>query len=136
MEAELAAGLNLKNISDSKNYQKGERVISTLPFSRGLGPSVLFSIEIQVPLSAATEITRGGRRFGFKKQTFNVCFAPESGRKWLCRGMSAFDPKRTLSPYISMENLEVRAGRGIGSFRCGTEVDPHGYGTSLRNQPQ
>jgi hypothetical protein len=36
-------------------------------------------------------------RFGLKKQTLNVCFTPKSGHKWLWRGMSAFDPKRTFS---------------------------------------
>ncbi len=35
-------------------------------------------------------------RFGLKKRTFNVCLTPESGRKWLWRWMSAYDPKRTL----------------------------------------
>ncbi len=35
-------------------------------------------------------------RFGLKKRTLNVRFTPNSGHKWLWRGMSAFDPKRTL----------------------------------------
>jgi hypothetical protein len=33
---------------------------------------------------------------GLKKRTFNVCFAPRSGHKWVGRWMSAYDPKRTL----------------------------------------
>ncbi len=32
---------------------------------------------------------------GVRRHT-DVRFAPKSGRKWLCRGMSAYDPKRTL----------------------------------------
>ncbi len=31
-------------------------------------------------------------RFGLKKRTLDVRLAPESGHKWLCRGMSAFEP--------------------------------------------
>ncbi len=34
--------------------------------------------------------------FGLKRRTSDVRFTPESGHKWLGRGMSAFDPKRTL----------------------------------------
>ncbi len=34
-------------------------------------------------------------RLGLKKRTSDVRFAPNSGRKWLCRGMSAYDPKQT-----------------------------------------
>ncbi len=34
-------------------------------------------------------------RVGLKKRTSNVRSTPKSGRKWLWRGMSAFDPKRT-----------------------------------------
>ncbi len=36
-------------------------------------------------------------RVGLKKRTLDVRFAPESRHKWLWRGMSAYDPKRTLS---------------------------------------
>ncbi len=35
--------------------------------------------------------------FGLKKRTSDVRFTPESGHKWLGRGMSAYDPKRTFS---------------------------------------
>ena len=35
-------------------------------------------------------------RVGLKKQILYVYFAPKSGRSTGCRGMSAFDPKRTL----------------------------------------
>ncbi len=38
-------------------------------------------------------------RRGLKKQTFDVRFAPKSGRQWVWRGMSAFDPKRTLTGF-------------------------------------
>ncbi len=31
-------------------------------------------------------------RFGLKKRTSNVCFAPESRREWVAEFMSAFDP--------------------------------------------
>jgi hypothetical protein len=58
---------------------KSERDISTYPFQATRPLSVLFSIEIQVPLSAAIEIARGGRRFGLKKQTLDVRFTPNSG---------------------------------------------------------
>ena len=38
---------------------------------------------------------------GYKRTFQGVCqrvrFAPDSGHKWLCRGMSAYDPKRTLT---------------------------------------
>ncbi len=37
-----------------------------------------------------------GNRQDSKKQTLDVRLAPESGRKLVCHGMSAFDPKRTL----------------------------------------
>ncbi len=53
MEAEVAAGLNLKK------YMNREHYISTYPFQATRPLSVLFSIEIQVPLSAAIEIARG-----------------------------------------------------------------------------
>ncbi len=36
-------------------------------------------------------------RLGHKKRTLDVCFTPESGRKWVTVFMSAYDPKRTLS---------------------------------------
>jgi hypothetical protein len=41
----------------------------------------------------------------------NVCFTPNSGHKWLCCGMSAYDPKRTLEnlrgfPY-SCQSFEI-----------------------------
>ena len=65
MEAEVAAGLNLKK------YMNREHYISTYPFQATRPLSVLFSIEIKVPLSAAIEITRGGRRFGLKKRTLD-----------------------------------------------------------------
>ncbi len=35
-------------------------------------------------------------RVGLKKQTSNVRYYPESGRNWVWRWMSAYDPKRTL----------------------------------------
>ena len=35
---------------------------------------------------------------GLKKRTSNVCLTPDSGRKWLWCGMSAYDPKRKLKP--------------------------------------
>ena len=34
--------------------------------------------------------------FGIKKRASNVRLTPKSGHKWLCRGMSAYDPKRTF----------------------------------------
>ncbi len=58
METEVAAGPNLKNFR-IKNFVKGEHHISTYPFQATRPLSVLFSIEIQVPLSAAIEIARG-----------------------------------------------------------------------------
>ncbi len=67
MEAEVAAGLNLKNFR-IKFCQRSEHDISTYPFQATRPLSVLFSVEIQVPLSAAIEIGRGGRRFGLKKR--------------------------------------------------------------------
>ncbi len=36
------------------------------------------------------------KRIGLKKQTLDVCFTPKSGHKCPGRGMSAYDPKRTL----------------------------------------
>jgi hypothetical protein len=33
-------------------------------------------------------------REGLKRRTSDVCLAPESGRKWVGRWMSAYDPKR------------------------------------------
>ncbi len=35
----------------------------------------------------------------YSSQLTNVRFTPECGLKWLCRGMSAYDPKRTLRRY-------------------------------------
>ncbi len=43
--------------------------MSTYPFQATRPLSVLFSIDIQVLLSAAIEIARGGRCFGLKKRT-------------------------------------------------------------------
>jgi hypothetical protein len=60
MESEVAVGLNPKNISESKNLWRSERDISTYPFQATRPLSVLFSIEIQVPLAAAIKIARGG----------------------------------------------------------------------------
>ena len=73
MEAEVAAGLNLKK------YMNREHYISTYPFQATRPLSVLFSIEIRGARPAAIEIGRGGRRFGFKKQTLDVRLAPNSG---------------------------------------------------------
>ncbi len=36
------------------------------------------------------------KRFGLKKRTSNVRFAPNSGRNGWSLGMSAYDPKRSL----------------------------------------
>ncbi len=49
------------------------------------------------PLLPRKQTSSAQERVGLKKQTFYVCFAPHSGRKWVGRGMSAFDPQRTLS---------------------------------------
>ncbi len=57
MEPEVAAGLNLKNFR-IKFCQRSEHDISTYPFQATRPLSVLFSIEIQVPLAAAIEIAR------------------------------------------------------------------------------
>ncbi len=56
------------------------------------------------------------KRAGLKKRTLNVRFTPNSGHKRLCRGMSAFDPKRTLG-YRPSPTLDQRAGpfRGAAS---------------------
>ncbi len=35
-------------------------------------------------------------RVGLKKRTLDVCLTPDSGRRWVGRWMSAYDPKRTL----------------------------------------
>ncbi len=35
------------------------------------------------------------KRLGLKKQTLDGRLAPNSGRNWVWRRMSAFDPKRT-----------------------------------------
>ncbi len=59
MEAEVAAGLNPKNISESKNVWKSGRDISTYPFQATRPRSVLFFTPGSVPLSAAIEIARG-----------------------------------------------------------------------------
>ncbi len=48
------------------------------------------------PLYPRKQTSSAQERFGLKKQTFDVCLTPESGRKWLGRGMSAFDPERTF----------------------------------------
>jgi hypothetical protein len=40
-------------------------------------------------------MSASGYKRTYSGQLANVCFTPNSGRKWLCRGMSAFDPKRT-----------------------------------------
>ncbi len=36
-------------------------------------------------------------RLGLEKRTLDVRLAPKSGHKRVCRGMSAFDPKRTFT---------------------------------------
>ncbi len=48
-------------------------------------------------------------RLGLKKRTLDVRFAPNSGRSTGCRGMSAYDPKRTF---------EVRAFDSIFMVLC------------------
>jgi hypothetical protein len=55
---------------------------------QGVSQNVRFTPESRH--SAAQE------RFGLKKRKSDVRLAPNSGHKWLGRGMSAFDPKRTL----------------------------------------
>ncbi len=77
MEAEVAAGLNPKNISESKNVWKSERDISTYPFQATRPLSVLFSIEIQVPLSAAIEIARGWPALQTQKAAIGCPLLPQ-----------------------------------------------------------
>ncbi len=36
-------------------------------------------------------------RVGLEKRTFNVRLTPNSGHKWLGRGMSAYDPFQTIA---------------------------------------
>ncbi len=49
-------------------------------------------------------------RLGLKKRTLDVRFAPKSGHKWLWRGMSAFDPKRTLAQLRACASTSHSAG--------------------------
>ncbi len=39
---------------------------------------------------------RAPKQLGLRKRTLDVRLAPNSRRKWVGRGMSAFDPKRTF----------------------------------------
>ncbi len=66
MEAEVAAGLNLKNFR-IKFCQRSEHDISTYPFQATRPLSVLFSGPGSVPLSAAIKITRGARTLRTQK---------------------------------------------------------------------
>ncbi len=52
--------------------------------------------ERRCPLYPQKQTLAALQSFGLKKRTSEVRFTPESGHKWLGRGMSAFDPKRTL----------------------------------------
>ena len=55
--------------------------------SRGLGQNVRFT-----PKSGHSEAQE---RVGLKKRTLDVCFAPESRRKWVIVFMSAYDLERS-----------------------------------------
>ena len=46
------------------------------------------------PVSRHSDVQK---RLALNKQTLDVRFAPKSGHKWLWHGMSAYDPKRTLT---------------------------------------
>ncbi len=71
MEAGIAAGLNLKK------YMNREHYISTYPFQATRPLSVLFSIEIQVPLSAAIEIARGRPALQTRKADIQCPLSPQ-----------------------------------------------------------
>ncbi len=49
------------------------------------------------PLYPRKQTFAAQEHFGLKKRTLDVRFTPNSGHKWLCRGMSAYDPKRKLA---------------------------------------
>ncbi len=59
-------------------------------------------------------------RLGLKKRTLNVCFAPDSGRKWLSRGMPAFDPKRTFAVLgvFGLSHERLRRCYGLAPAHC------------------
>ncbi len=65
-------------------------------------------------------------RFGLKQRTFDVRLAPESGHKWLGRGMSAYDPKRTLTTLGGFEGgvLTVQPDEHVGGAE---DVDVGGH---------
>ena len=48
--------------------------------------------------------------FGLKKRTSDVGFTPESEHKWLGRGMSAFDPKRTFNGLFCLAGVDRKPG--------------------------
>ncbi len=51
---------------------------------------------VNVRFTPKSRHSEAQERVGLKKRTLDVCFTPESGHKWLGRGMSAYDPKRTF----------------------------------------
>ncbi len=59
--------------------------------------------------------------FGLKKRTSEVGSTRESGHKWLGRGVSAFDPKRTFNQFESVQfnNSETNASM-VGNVAIGT----------------
>ncbi len=55
----------------------------------------------------------------------NVRFAPNSGHKWVGRGMSAFDPKRTLAIPEAVEHWSLTTLREK-LVKIGAKVVSHG----------
>ncbi len=45
----------------------------------------------KIRLGTARTFTHNGRCRGVNGYAANVCFTPNSGHKWLCLGMSAYD---------------------------------------------
>ncbi len=106
MEAEVAAGLNLKN-RRIKKIVEGRAANVHLPAGSDPGAFGFFlNPDHRGTAGRRPKSPRGARCFGLKKQTSNVRLAPKSGHWRGYRGMSAFDPKRTL-----INHRELNANR-------------------------
>ncbi len=78
-----------------------------------------FKLNTQKPRTSApkTRHQRWNVRFRIEK----VRFAPNSGRNWVWRGMSAFDPKRTLRVMLDVgESKRQPRTNWFVSPRCGS----------------
>ncbi len=76
---------------DKRNYAiAGDARMSAYGYKQTFG-----EVRQRVRFTPESGHSEAQEHFGLKKRTLDVRSTPDSGRKWLWRGMSASDPKRT-----------------------------------------